>query len=273
MGADHRSPPASVTHPRPFGTERGKRPGCGRERRWKRKEEAFGKCTRAWLWTRALSWAGPRGWHRTGHPPGMAWRAERAGRARSRVLPRGRARPGCARGREAQGQSSPALALAPPPGGEAKVRQESLLRPTLRTDGVGGEGGLTPKWIPSSKDRSPPPKSRPATSLLTSSASPLKTTQEASEAGQLLALATFPRAGRRLRSEWAEFLGRSREETGHPGSARSRAPSGAARACRLAQLPRFGQERGVRPPPLVHTQSPLTSVDFPQDRPHPHPRP
>ena len=107
-GAAHRSPPASVTHPRPFGAERGKRPGCGSERRWKRKEEAFGKCTRAWLWTRALSWAGPRAWHRTGHPPGTAWRAERAGRARSPVLPRGRAGPG-ARGVERPRSEEPSL--------------------------------------------------------------------------------------------------------------------------------------------------------------------
>lgn len=148
-------------------------------------------------------------------------------------------------GREAQGQSCPGLALARPPGGEAKVRQESLLCPTLRTDGVRGGGGLRPKCIPSPKDRSPPPNYRPATSLLTSSASSLKASQEASEAGQLRVLATSPNAGRWLRGEWAECLGRSPEETGRPGSARSRAPSGAARACRLAQLPGFGQERGV----------------------------
>lgn len=218
-----------------------------------------------------LGWASGMAQDRAPARDGLAGRAGRAGQE-----PRPAPREGWAGVREGwrgQGQRSPALALAPPPGGDAKGRQESLLRPTLRTDGVGGEGGLTPKCIPSSKDPSPPPNSRPATSLLTSSASPLKTTQEASEAGQLPALATFPRAGLRLRSEWAEFLGRSPEETGRPGSARSRAPSGTARACRLAQLPGFGQERGVRPPLLVHTQSPLTSVDIPQDRPHPHPRP
>ena len=152
-----------------------------------RKEEAFGKSTCSRNESLAvdsrleLGWASGLAQDWATAQDGLAGRAGRAGQ---------RAGPGCARGREALGQSSPGLALAPPPGGEAKVRQESLLCPTLRTDGVGGGGDLRPKCIPSSKDRSRPPNSRPATSLLTSSASSLKTSQEASEAGQLRVLAT-----------------------------------------------------------------------------------
>lgn len=137
-----------------------------------RKEEAFrNSCSRKEAGCgRALSWAGPPGGGTgLGNRPGRPGGQSGPGGPGAQSLTRGAGR-GCAMGREAQGQSCPGLALARPPGSEG--RQESLC-PTLRTDGVRG-GGLRPKCIPSPKDRSPPPNSRPATSLLTSSASSLK---------------------------------------------------------------------------------------------------